>query len=523
MMEWITGVAAVAVGGALGFVTRTMMSRIQSQSSDRQAAAKLAEAERESKGLRKEAEIQARAEVIKAREEFEQSTKERRRELSAVDAQLAKREAAIAQREENLDRKATLMDKKEQTIDRKLAELQIRQETVEKREVDAARMALDAETRLQKMAGMTHEEARRDLFERTERDIRNELGGLIRRVQEDARESASRDARVIVATAMHRYAGSHACESMTSTVTLASDDVKGRIIGREGRNIRALEAATGVTMLVDDTPEAVVISGFDPIRREIARQALEILIADGRIHPARIEEVVAKIESNMEQLLFEAGEEAAFKANIQGLDPELVKKLGRLKFRTSYSQNVLLHSLEVASLMSVMASELGLDPAIARRVGLFHDIGKAMDHQMEGAHATIGADFLRKCGEAEEVIVGVATHHTIADASIYGVLCATADAISSSRPGARTESSEIYIHRLEKLESIANEFPGVRKTYAVQAGREVRVIVDPEGVGDNEAMIMARDISKRVEAELQYPGQIRIVVIREKRCVDYAR
>lgn len=523
MIEWWMGIGAVAVGAVLGFVARTLMSRVQSQSFERQATARLSEADREAKALRKEAELQARQEVIKAREEFEQGTKERRRELAAVEAQLTKREEGLSQREENLDRKASVLDKKEQTVDKKLAELQLRQELVEKREVDAAKMRQDAETRLQKLAGMTHDEARRDLFERVERDVRGELGGLVRRVQEDARESADRDARVIIATAMHRYAASHACESMTSTVTLASDDIKGRIIGREGRNIRALEAATGVTMLVDDTPEAVVISGFDPIRREIARQALETLIADGRIHPARIEEVVAKIEANMEQLLLEAGEEAAYKASIQGLDPELLKKLGRLKFRTSYSQNVLLHSLEVAGLMGVMASELGLDPAVARRVGLFHDIGKAMDHQVEGAHATIGADFLRKCGESEEVITGVATHHTIADASLYGVLCATADAISSSRPGARTESTGIYVHRLEKLESIANSFPGVHKTYAVQAGREVRVIVDPDGVADNEAMLMARDISRRIEAELQYPGQIRVVVIREKRCVDYAR
>ncbi len=522
-MEMLMGIVAVAVGIVLGFLARTLMARAQSQSSERQANVKLTEAERDAKSMRREAELQARQEVIRAREEFEQSTKERRSELNAVETQLTKRETALSQREENLDRKATVLDRKEQTVDTKLGELQLRQESVEKRETEAEKLKRESDARLQKLAGMTHEEARRDLFDRVERDVRGELSGLVRRVQEEARETADREARVILATAMQRYAASHACESVTSTVPLASDDIKGRIIGREGRNIRALEAATGVTMLVDDTPEAVVISGFDPIRREIARQALEALVADGRIHPARIEEVVAKIEENMEQLLFEAGEEAVYNANIQAVDPELVKKLGRLKFRTSYSQNVLLHSIEVASLMSVMAPEVGLDPAVARRVGLFHDIGKAMDHQVEGSHAAIGADFLRKCGESEEVITGVATHHKVSEASLYGVLCATADAISSSRPGARMESTGIYLQRLEKLESIANSFEGVRKTYAVQAGREVRVIVDPDSVADEEAMLMARDISRRIEAELQYPGQIRVIVIREKRCVEYAR
>lgn len=523
MSDWITGLISVSIGIVLGFIARTIMARMQAQSAERQAVSKLSEAEREARSMRKEAEIQARAEVIRARESFEQDSKERRRELNAIEAQLSKRENALSMREENLDRKATLMDRKEQTVDQKLTDLEKRQEAVSKREVEATRLASDAEERLQRMAGMTREEARKDLFERTERDTRSALGGLIRRLQEEVTENAEREAKQIIVNAMHRYAGSHSSDIMTSTVSLPSDDIKGRIIGREGRNIRALEAATGVTMLVDDTPEAVVISGFDPIRREIARQALEALIADGRIHPARIEEVVGKLEDNMEQLLLEAGEEAAFMANIQSLDPELARKLGRLKFRTSYSQNVLQHSIEVASLMGMMASELGLDPALARRVGLFHDIGKAMDHQAEGEHAAIGADFLRKCGEPEEVVEGVLTHHDVANATLYGVLCSTADAVSSSRPGARMESTGVYLNRLEKLETIAREHPGVRKTYAVQAGRELRVIVDPEAVADSDAMVMARDITRRIEAELQYPGQIRVVVIREKRCVSYAR
>ncbi len=523
MTDWVVGIASVTVGGALGFLARTLMARVQAQSAERKASQRLSEAEREARGLRREAEIQARSEVIRAREEFEASVKERRHELSATEAQLGKREQTLAQREENLDRKATLMDKKEQSIERKTQELQVRLEALARREGDVARSAAEADGRVQRLAGMTREEARRELLEETEREVRSELSGLVRRVQVETREDADRDARAIVATAMHRYAGSHASETMTSTVALPSDDIKGRIIGREGRNIRALEAATGVTMLIDDTPEAVVISGFDPIRREIARQALEALIADGRIHPARIEEVVGKIESNMAQLMFEAGEESLYKAGIQGADVELVRTLGRLKFRTSYSQNVLLHAQEVSALMGVMAAELGLDANIARRVGLFHDVGKALDHQIEGAHAAIGADYLRKCGEAEEVIAGVAGHHEETEVSIYAVLCATADAISSTRPGARMESTGVYLHRLEKLEQIANDFPGVRKSYAVQAGRELRVLVDPEGVSDEDALLLAREACRRIETELQYPGQIRVVVIREKRCIGYAR
>jgi ribonuclease Y len=311
---------------------------------------------------------------------------------------------------------------------------------------------------------------------------------------------------------------------MTSTVALPSDDMKGRIIGREGRNIRALEAATGVNVLIDDTPEAVVISGFDPVRREIARLALERLISDGRIHPARIEEVVAKTKENMDETIRQAGEEAAYLAGVQGLDPELLRMLGRLKFRTSYSQNVLQHSIEVAHLMGVMAGELQLDVPLAKRIGLFHDIGKALDHEVEGGHALIGADVLKKQGEAAVMVNAVAAHHEeVEPESLYAVLAVAGDTISSSRVGARTETTGIYVKRLEKLEAVANGFEGVEKSYAIQAGREVRIIVDPEKIGDNEAMVLARNVSKKIEAELQYPGQIRVIVIREKRCVEYAR
>jgi ribonuclease Y len=300
--------------------------------------------------------------------------------------------------------------------------------------------------------------------------------------------------------------------------------MKGRIIGREGRNIRTLEAVTGVTMLIDDTPEAVVISGFDPVRREIARQSLELLVSDGRIHPARIEEVVQSVTENMEKTIFEAGESAAYEAQVQGVSLEVLKCIGRLKFRTSFTQNVLRHSVEVAHLMGMMASELGLDPVLARRIGFFHDIGKALDHEAQGSHALIGAEFLKQHGEDPVVVNGVAAHHEdVPSDGLYGVLCSAADAISSSRPGARSETMGIYVQRLEKLEAIANSFPGVKKTFAVQAGREVRVIVDPGQVNDNDAMVMARDISQQIAANMQFPGQIKVVVVREMRCIEYAK
>jgi ribonuclease Y len=357
-----------------------------------------------------------------------------------------------------------------------------------------------------------------------EKEVHSEMGSLIRRLQEQAKETAEREAGKVVAQAIQRFAISHASEMLTSSVSLPSEDMKGRIIGREGRNIRALEAATGVNVLIDDTPEAIVISGFDPIRREIAKQALEQLVADGRIHPARIEEVVAKLQENMDETIRKAGEEAAYVVGIHDVDPELVRKIGRLKFRTSYSQNVLQHSIEVSLLMGVMAGELGLDVALAKRVGLFHDIGKALDHEVEGGHALIGADLLKRQGELPIVVNAVAAHHEEVPAeSLYAILAAAADAISSSRPGARAENTDIDVKRLEKLESIATSFDGVSKSYAIQAGREVRVIVDPGKIDDNGAMVMARNISKKIESELQYPGQIRVIVLRETRCVEFAR
>jgi ribonuclease Y len=500
-----------------GYALRGLIGRWQADAIEKQAQIKLGEADSEVKNRLKEADIQARAEVVKAREEFEKSTKTRRKELQDI-------EERLTAREENLDKKVLVLEKKEQATAQKQEELQHRAEEIQQRRDETDKRWQEADQRLQKLAGMTHEEARREVGSRAEKELRSEAGSLIRRIQEEAKETGEREAARIVMMAIQRYSIAHASESMTSTVPLPSDDIKGRIIGREGRNIRTLEAVTGVTMLIDDTPEAVVISAFDPVRREIARQSLELLVADGRIHPARIEEVVKEVTESMEKAIFEAGEAAAYEAQVQGVSADVLKCVGRLKFRTSYTQNVLRHSVEVAHLMSMMAAELGLDTTLARRIGFFHDIGKALDHSAEGSHALIGAEFLKQHGENETVVNAVAAHHEdVASDGLYGVLCSAADAISSSRPGARNETMGVYVQRLEKLESIANSFPGVKKTFAVQAGREVRVIVDPGAVSDNDAVVMARDISQQIAANMQFPGQIKIVVVRETRCVEYAK
>ncbi len=500
-----------------GYALRGLIGRWQADAIEKQAKIKLQEADVEFKNRLKEADILARGEVVKAREEFEKSTKARRKELQDI-------EERLTIREENMDKKAILLERKDQTVSQKQEELQKRSETLQQVRTEAEKLHAEAEQRLQKLAGMTHEEARRGVQIRAEQEVRSEAGSLIRRVQEEAKETAEREAARIVAMAVQRFSLSHASEMMTSIVPLPSDDIKGRIIGREGRNIRTLEAETGVNMLIDDTPEAVVISGFDPVRREIARQALEQLVADGRIHPARIEEVVKRVTENMGKTIFEAGEAASFEAQVQSVPTEILRCLGRLKFRTSFSQNVLRHAVEVAHLMGMMAGELGLDPALARRIGLFHDIGKALDHEAQGAHALTGAEFLKRNGETPIVVNGVAAHHEdVPSEGLYGVLCSAADAISSSRPGARVETVGVYVQRLEKLEAIANRFDGVKKTFAVQAGREVRVIVDPMAISDNDAMVMARDICQEISATMQFPGQIKVVVVREARCVEYAK
>lgn len=516
-MTWIVNAVTALVAVGVGYGLRAWLSATRLKQVERESGQLMKEAKKESDAIVKEARLQAKTELLKSREEFDVSTKARREELAALDSR-------VAQRESHLDRKVAMLEKKERGLEQRVADVEKQSAEYEKAQADLKRLIEEEKIKLQRVAGMTDAEARQTLMARIEGEVHSEMSGLIRRLQEEAKDTAEREATRIVCMAVQRYAASHASELMTSSVALPSDDMKGRIIGRDGRNIRAIEAATGVNLLIDDTPEAVVISGFDPVRREIARIALERLILDGRIHPARIEEVVAKASEEMGERIRQAGEEAVYLVGLQGFDPELLRYLGRLKFRSSYSQNVLMHSIEVAQLMGVMAAEMDMDVSLAKRIGLLHDIGKALDHDVEGSHAAIGADVLRRHGEQSVVINAVAAHHEETPAeSIYAVLASAADAISAARPGARSETTEIYIKRLEKLEGIASGFPGVERSYAIQAGREVRVVVQPEKVNDHDALIMARNICKKIENELKYPGQIRVVVVRETRCVEYAK
>jgi len=517
MTAVISAVVACLVGLGIGYVVRSQLGRQRVLSDEQRAKQLIKDAQRDASTTKKEVDIQIKAEKLKAREEFDSATESRRREIQQL-------EERLSQRESNLDRKVSLLDKKESTLETKIAEADERVNALKEQQEGLEGLIAEQRDKLQRVAGMTKEEARSALMSRVEQDMEGEMANFIRRRQEDARNSAERDATKIITLAIQRYGGSHANETMTSTVSLPNDEMKGRVIGREGRNIRALEAATGVNLLIDDTPEAVVITAFDPVRREIAKQALEQLVADGRIHPARIEEVVEKVEQNMEETIRRAGEEAAFEVGVQHVDPEVLRKLGRLMFRTSYSQNVLRHSVEVANIMGMMAAELDLDTGIAKRVGLFHDIGKALDHEYEGAHAIIGADLLKRGGEAADVVHGVAAHHNdVEPENLYAILASASDAISGSRPGARSETTEIYIKRLERIEAIATNYEGVKKCYAVHAGREVRVFVEPSKIDENEALLIAKNISRQIEDELQYPGEIRVMVIRETRCVEYAR
>lgn len=517
MTEWWMGALVVLLAATLGYYLRFIVGRYAAKSAEHEAQRLLEDAKRDADSVRQQADLQAKAAMIKVRDEFESEVKTRRQEMAAI-------EERFSQRELNLDRKVAMIDKKYQSVEEKRAEIEKKETEIGQEREEYANLVKAEREKLQRIAGMTQEEARRGLIARTEEEIRGETGMLIRRLQEEAKETAEREAKKIIAMAIQRYGSGHASEIMTSTVNLPSEDLKGRIIGREGRNIRALESITGVDLLVDDTPEAVVISAFDPLRREVAKQALEKLIADGRIHPARIEEVVAKVREEIDETIRSGGEEAIFAVGLQGLNPELVRTIGRLKFRSSYAQNVLMHSIEVAQIMGIMAGELGLDIILAKRIGLLHDIGKALDSEVEGNHAVIGADFLRRHNEHQTLLNAVAAHHNdVAPESTYALLCSAADAISAARPGARSEVTQVYIKRLEQLEAIAAGFEGVEKSYAIQAGREVRVLVIPEKIDDAAAMHLARDISKKIEQDLQYPGQIRVTVIREKRFVEYAR
>ncbi len=475
------------------------------------------QARKEAQARRREAEVEVKDLLFRMRSEFEEETKRRREELNKL-------EQRLLQREENIDKRLDILEAKERAVEQREREVVDRESSLREKEQELDRLLNQEKEMLQKISGMSQEEAKNLLLTRIEQELLEEKAKRLHQLEEEIQLTAEKKAKEVISLAIQKYAAEETIDSTISVVSLPNDEMKGRIIGREGRNIRAFEMATGVDIIIDDTPEVVTISGFNPVRREVARIALQRLISDGRIHPARIEEVVEKAEKEVEQSIIEEGERAVFDAGIHSIHPELVKLIGRLKFRTSFGQNALQHSKEVAFIMGVMASELGLDFNLAHRIGLLHDIGKAVDHDVEGTHALIGAELARKYGEPELVVNAIAAHHEEEPPkSIYAVLAAAADAISAARPGARRETIETYIKRLQKLEDIATSFKGVIKAYAIQAGREVRVMVDPGQVTDEMLPLLAYDVKKKIEGEMEYPGQIKVILIREMRAVEYAK
>lgn len=513
----LVGLTALAAGLAAGFYLRKFL--IDSRREDAEAQGRklvenaLAEAER----IKKETLLQSRDEALQFKQEAEKDVRERKKEV-------AEEEKRLIQKLDQMERKIDLLDKREVELRSREQNLSRGEEKLKERNREIDQLVEQQRERLEKIAGITPEEAKQMLIESIESEARMEAAKSVVRIENEMKMKADRKAKNILALAISRYAGDYVAEKTVSVVPLPGDEMKGRIIGREGRNIRAIEAATGIDVIIDDTPEAVILSGFNPVRREVARLALERLIADGRIHPARIEEVVNKVAEELEVGMREAGEQATFDVGAHGVNPEIIKLLGRLKYRTSYSQNCLQHSLEVAFLCGIMAAELGLNVKQAKRAGLLHDIGKAVDHEVEGSHASIGADLAKKYGESPEVVHAIAAHHEdVTPESILDILVQSADALSGARPGARKEMLESYVKRLEDLEKIANGFKGVDKSYAIQAGREIRVIVDSGKLNDAEAGLVTKDIVKKIEEELTYPGQIRVTVIRESRTVEYAK
>lgn len=506
----IVPVVVAVIFFALGYVLNRYVINAKSARAADEADRVLKNAEQEAENLKKEALLEAKDKIFQMKQVEEEESKQRRKEISAL-------ENRLVQREETIDRRAESIDKREHQISSA-------QGQIAKRESELSEMFEETKRRLEHIAGMTADEAKQELMSRISDDVKREAATFIRETEQQAKDEADKRARNIVSIAIQRVAADHTAESTVSVVHIPSDEMKGRLIGREGRNIRAFEQITGINLIIDDTPEAVVLSSFDPVRREIGRITLETLIADGRIHPARIEEMYNKAERSVNEVIQQTGEQASFDAGVHNLHPEIIKTLGRLRYRTSYGQNVLKHSLEVSWLAGVMAQELGTDVALAQRAGLLHDLGKAVSHEVEGPHATIGADMARRFGESQAVTHAIEAHHGEPEPqTIEAVLVMAADAISASRPGARRETLESYIKRLEKLEAVANAHEGVEKTYAMQAGREIRVMVEPSVINDDDAVILARDIAQEIEAELEYPGQIRVMVVRESRAVDYAK
>ena len=505
-----TVLISLAIGVVTGITIRKKIAESKIDSAEREAKRLVELAKIEAENLKKEEIIKAKEEIMSARTELDQEIKERRGEIQ-------KQESRIIQKEENLEKRADSYEKKERQLEKDEANLKIEEQKIEELKQEQLQV-------LQQVAKLSLEEAKQLLLSTVEQELTEEKANLIREQEQKIKDEANKNAKEMISYAIQKCAADHSAETTVSIVQLPSDDVKGRIIGREGRNIKAIETLTGIDLIIDDTPEAVILSGFDPLRREVARITLEKLIDDGRIHPAKIEEMVEKAKEELSATIKEEGERAALDAGVIGLNPELIKLLGKLKYRTSYGQNVLKHSIEVSNLARIMAEELGLDPKIARRAGLLHDIGKALDHDMEGTHVEIGVDVLKKFKENPIVINAVQAHHgDVEPQTLEAVIVQAADAISASRPGARRETLEAYIKRLESLETIADAFDGVDKSFAIQAGREVRIMVKPDKISDDQMVLLAKDVSKRIEEEMDYPGQIKVNVIRETRVIDYAK
>jgi ribonuclease Y len=507
----------VFVGIAIGIYIRKRFTEIHQKNIESQGKQLIEKAIREAEQIKKEAQLQSKDEAYQLKQEVEKDIRERKSEI-------VQEEKRLSQKLDQIERKIDLLDKRETDLLRREQAFVQQEKQLEQKMKKADAFIEEQRFKLEKIAGISREEAKKLLMESIESEARLEAGKKLVRIENEMKIQADRKAKNILALAISRYAGDYVAERTVSVVPLPGEEMKGRIIGREGRNIRALEAATGIDIIIDDTPEAVILSGFNAVRREVARLSLEQLIADGRIHPARIEEIVEKVSKDLEVTMREAGEQVTFDVGVHGLNVEIIKLLGRLKYRTSYGQNMLQHSVEVAFLCGIMADELGIDAKQARRAGLLHDIGKAVDHEVEGSHAIIGSDLAKKYGEPQEVIHAIAAHHEdVAPESVLDVLVQSADALSGARPGARKEMLETYVKRLEDLEKIANSFEGVEKSYAIQAGRDLRIVVDSGDVSDTDATLMSRDIANTIEKELTYPGQIRVTVIRETRAVEYAK